>query len=76
MDNSVRMQVLQSGNDLICIALDFELIQTFTPLQQFVETLVLTKLEKDVDAFAVFEEMCELSNVRVLDRTMNLDLAH
>lgn len=44
MDNSVRVQVLQSGNDLERIALDLNLVQTFTPLQQFVEALVLAKL--------------------------------
>lgn len=76
MDDSVLVQELQSAYDLVRVALDLELVQTFAPLQQFIETLVLAELEKDVDALAVFEEMCELRDVLVLDGSVNFDLTH
>ena len=38
--------------------------------------MVVADFEEDVDVFGVFEEMVKLTNVLVLQRTMNFDLRH
>ena len=76
MNNPVRVQVLQSIDDLLSIALDLELVQSLAPLEKFIQTLVLTKLEKYVNAFRVLEEVHELANILVLDGSMDLDFGH
>ena len=76
VDYTVRVQVLERMDDLLSVALDFELMQALTPLQELIHTLVLAELEEDVHIFAVLEEMQELGHVRMLDRPVNFDFAH
>ena len=76
MNNSVGMQVLKGHNDLHCIALNFEFMKSFPSLKELIHTLVLAQLKKDVDVFAVFKEMLEVTYIVVLDTPVDFDLAH
>lgn len=70
------MQVLERVDDLGSVALDLELMQSLSPLEQLVHTLVLTQFQQDVYVLGVFEEVLELTYVGVLDAPVDLDLAH
>ena len=76
MDDPVRVQILQSKDNLLSIALHLELVQSFPSLEQFIHTLILAQLEQDVDILCVFKEMLKETNMRMLDSSMNLDLTH
>ena len=76
MDDTVTVQVLEGINDLHGVTLDFQLMESLASLKQFIQTLVLTKLEKYVNAFRVLKEVHELAHIRMLHRTMDLDLRH
>ena len=45
MDNAMRVQILQSANDLRSVALDFQLVKALTAFKQFVHALILAQLE-------------------------------
>ena len=76
MDDPVRVQILESLNDLKCVALDLQLMKSLAPLDQFVHALVLTQLKQYVHILAVFKEMLEQADMVVLDGPVNLDLTH
>mmetsp|Transcript_23065 Transcript_23065/g.30686 ORF Transcript_23065/g.30686 Transcript_23065/m.30686 type:complete len:116 (-) Transcript_23065:289-636(-) len=76
MDDPVRVQVLQRINDLHCVALNFELVESLSALQQLIHRLVLAKLQQDVHILTIFEKVLEVAHMRVLDTAMNLDLTH
>jgi hypothetical protein len=76
MNNPVRMQVLESIDNLHSITLYLELMKSLPSLEQFVHALVMAELKQDIDVVAIFEEMHELSNVGMFHRSMNLDLTH
>lgn len=76
MDYAVRVQVLERVDDLLSVALDFQLVQALAPLQELVHALVLAELEQDVHILAVLEEVEELGDVGMLDRPVNFDLTH
>lgn len=58
------------------IALDLELMEPLSPLEKLIHTLVMAKLEQDVDVVTIFEKMHKLSDVRMFYRSMDLDLTH
>lgn len=72
----MRMQILQSVNDLYGIALDLKFMQSLPALEQFVHALILTQFKQDVDVLSIFKEVLELTNVDVLNRSVYLDLTH
>jgi len=72
----MRMQILQSVNDLYGIALDLKFMQSLPALEQFVHALILTQFKQDIDVLSIFKEVLELTNVDVLDRSVYLDLTH
>lgn len=76
VDDPMGMQVLESVDDLSSVALDLQLVETLSSLEELVETLVLAKLEKNVNTFRVLEEVHELADVLVLYRAVDLDLGH
>lgn len=76
VDDPMGMQVLESVNDLRSVTLHLQLVETLSSLEELIETLVLAKLEKNVNTFRVLEEVHELADVRVLDGTVDLDLGH
>ena len=76
VDDPVRVQVLQSVYYLHCVALHFELMESFSALEQLVHRLILAEFQQDVHILAVFEKVLEVAHVRVLDTAMDLDLAH
>ena len=70
------MQVLQCVDDLSRVALNLKLVQAFPSLQQFVHTLVLAELQKDVNILAVFEEVLKVAHIDMLDAPVDFDLTH
>lgn len=76
MDDSVGVQVFESINDLHSIAFDLELMKSLPSLQQFIHTLVMTKLEKNVHIFTVFKKVHKLSNIGVFYTSVNLNFGH
>ena len=76
VDNSVGMQILQSINNLHCVAFYLQLMKPLPPLQQLVQALVVAQFKQNIHIFTVFEEVCELSHIHVLDRPVDLDLTH
>ncbi len=72
----MRVQILQSINDLYGIALDLKFMQSLPALEQFVHALILTQFKQDIDVLSIFKEVLELTNVDVLDRSVYLDLTH
>ena len=44
--------------------------------EQLVHALILAKLQEDVNVVTVLKKMHKLGDIRVLDRSMNLDLTH
>ena len=76
MNNSVGVQIFQGLDYLDGVALYFEFVKPLPSLEQFVHALILAKLQQDVDAFAVFEEVLELAYILVLDGPVDFDLTH
>ena len=76
MNNSMSMQILESIDNLHCVALHFNFMKTFSSSQKFIQTLILTQLEENIDIISVFKEMLELNNVLMLNGPVNFDLTH
>ena len=76
MNNSVRVKIFESIDNLHGVAFHFQLMQSLPSFQQFVHTLVVTQLEKNVYIFTIFEKVHELGYILMLDRSMNFDFAH
>lgn len=72
----MRVQILQSINDLYGIALDLKFMQSLSALKQLVHALILTQFKQNIDVLSIFKEVLELTNVDVLDRSVYLDLTH
>ena len=76
VDDSVRVKVLEGGNNLGCVALHLQFVESLTALEQLVHALVLAQFEKDVNILTVFEEVLEMTHIIVFDAAVNLYLAH
>ena len=76
MDHAVGVQILESIDNLLRVALDLQFVQALSPLQKLVHALVLTQFKQDIHIFTVFEEMKELSHIGMLDRPVNFDFTH
>ena len=70
------VQILESVDNLLGVALDLEFVETLAPLQQFVHALVLTQFKQDIHIFTVFEKVKELGHIGMLDRPVNFDFTH
>ena len=76
VNDTVAVQVFNSGADLINVALDFKFVQSLPSPKQLIQRLVLTEFKEDVHVLCVLEEMLESDNVVVMERSMDLDLGH
>ena len=56
------------------VVLDFNFGQFLSPLDQFVESLVVAQFQNYVDELAVFEAVFEFHHIRGLDLRVDLDL--
>lgn len=72
----MRVEVLQRTDDLNHIALNFKLMESLTSSDKLIQSLIGTKLQQDVDVFIVFKEVLEPNDVRVMQTSVNFDLAH
>ena len=75
MNDLVRMEELGGLDELLDIALDFELCESFSPPQQLIQTVVLADFQNDVDVLGVLKVVEELNYSVTFDRLVNLDLA-
>jgi len=76
MNDPVGVKVFQGVDDLHGVALDLELVQPLSPLQQLIHTLIMAQFQEDVNIFTVFEKVHKLSDIRMLHRAMDFDLTH
>ena len=76
MNYSVFVKVLQGTYNLRSVTLDFQLVKSLSSFQELIHTLVVTELKKDINIFAVFEEVHELSYILVFNRSVDLDFTH
>ena len=76
MNYSVSMEIFESINYLHGVALHFNFMKTLSSSQKFIQTLILTQLEQNVDIISIFKEMLELNNVLMLNGPVNFDLTH
>lgn len=74
MNDSVRMEVLDSIANLHDIALNFELVEALSPSEKLVHGSGTAHFEQDVDVLGVLEEVLEADDVRVMQTTVDLDL--
>jgi hypothetical protein len=75
VDDFVLMQIHQGGDDLGEVVLDFHLGEPLPPLDELVEGLVGTNLQKDIDVFVVLKYMLEFHNIWVAERLVDFDLS-
>ena len=75
MNDLVRMEELGGLDELLDIALDFELCKSFSPPQQLIQAVVLADFQNDVDVLGVLKVVEELNYSVTFDRLVNLDLA-
>ena len=76
MDNTMGVQILESIDNLLCVAFDLQFMQSLAALQKLVHALVLTQFKQDIHILTVFEKMKELSDICMLDRPVNFDFTH
>ena len=76
MNDSVGVQILNGITNLNNIALNLEFMQSSSPPQKFIQGLTLAEFQDNVDIFSILEEMLEPHNVRMMERSMDLDLTH
>lgn len=74
MDYAVTMHVLKAVDKLRRIELDFQFMESLSPLQQVTHRLIWAELQKDINALWVFKEMFKPYDVLVLDGTVDFDL--
>ena len=67
VDDAMTVEVLDSGADLVDVALDFELMEALTPAQELVQRLILAELEEDVDILCVLEEVLKANDVVLME---------
>lgn len=63
MDDSTAVEVLEGGDELEGVVLDFEFRELLPPLQQLVQCLVLADLEENVHVLVILKEMFESDNI-------------
>ena len=76
MDYAVAVEVFQSGNNLLEVALDLEFGEALATFKKLVKRLVGAKFEQNVYVFLVFEHMLEVYNVLVMKRFVDLDFGN
>ena len=72
----IGLAVLESGNYLSSINLNFEFVQPASYLYNIAQGFVRTVLKQHVNMFTVFKEVLELTNVEVLNLPMNGQFGH
>lgn len=63
----MAVQVFDSCTNLIHIALDFQLVESLSSSQKFIEGLILAQFKQYVNIFSVLEEMFEADNVIMVE---------
>ena len=51
-------------------------MKALSATQKFIQSLILAKLQQNIDVFSIFEEVLEAHNVVLVQAAMNLDLRH
>lgn len=65
VDGFVSMHVLQSRNNLHCVALDFEFMKSLPSSEEFIHGLAGAEFKQNVNIFVVFKEVLKPNYVLV-----------
>jgi len=76
VNNSMRVQILDRITNLHNIALNFNLVQSFSPSQKLIQRLTLAQFQNYINIFRIFKKMFKTYNIRVMKGSMDLDLTH
>lgn len=61
MNDSVLVEVLESVDNLYCVALHLQFVQALPPPQQLVHALVRAQFQQNVHVLSILEEVLEFN---------------
>ena len=76
MQDLIGLAVLESGNYLRGVNLNFEFVQPASLFYYVAQGFVWTELKQHVNVFTVFKKVLELTNVEVLNLPVNGQFGH
>ena len=76
VDDFVLVEIDKRINNLLEIVHNFHLNKSLSSLDKFIESLIWTNLQQDVDIFMIFEDMFKSHNVIVAQRLVNLNFSY
>lgn len=59
MNNILFMNIFRRSDKLMHIILDLQLCQSLSPFDEFIQRLIFTQLQNDIDELGVFEAVLE-----------------
>jgi len=76
MNDHLLLHVLKRANDLQSVHLNLQLVQLFSMVQTFSESLVWTQLQHNIDVVVIFKIALKLANVMMFDASVDFELGH
>ena len=76
MDDSICVEVLEGRNYLSQVALNLEFCQSLSSLQQLIQSLVRTDLQKNVNVLLVLKNVLKANNICMMKRLVDLDFGN
>ncbi len=76
MNDLVDMKIFQGTDDLYKIILDFHLSESFSSLDEFIESMIGTNFQKNVHVFMIFEYMFELDDMIVIEGFVDFNFSN
>lgn len=73
MDDSMRMEVLDSIANLHYVALNFEFMEALTSSEELIEGSGTAHFKQNVHILGVLEEVFEADNIGVMEGSMDLN---
>ena len=66
MNNPVRVEILESIDDLHGVAFNFNFMQSLPPLEKLIQTLIVAEFQENIHILTVFKKVHELGHIRML----------
>jgi len=76
MDDLILVEIDKRVDNLWQVIHDFHFSQTFSSFDKFIQSLIGTNLQQNINVFMVLKHMLELNDVRVTERLVNLNLSY
>ena len=73
MDNFVCVKVFETGNDLAQVALNFKFCESLSSLQQLIQGLVRTDLQKNINVLLILKNVLKTNNICMVKGLVDLD---